>query len=202
MLRKVRPGEEKSSETTSSTGLDNTGQKTFQPLPARTGTDKLLNILIGGLGLIVIALVISLIIRLNSSPGGPEGRDAEQAEVTSTDESGNQVEENVQVKSKAIRVEILNGAGVPKLASKAADYLRAKGYDVVKTDNAPHGNFKKSVVQDRIGDIDKARSIAGALGIGEAGVLQQKNPQLYLDVTVIIGQDYKSLKFMTTGKQP
>lgn len=202
MLRKVRPGEEKSSETASSTGLDNTGQKTFQPLPARTGTDKLLNILIGGLGLIVIALVISLIIRLNSSPGAPEGRDAEQAEVTSTDESGNQVEENVQVKSKAIRVEILNGAGVPKLASKAADYLRAKGYDVVKTDNAPHGNFKKSVVQDRIGDIDKARLIAGALGIGEAGVLQQKNPQLYLDVTVIIGQDYKSLKFMTIGKQP
>lgn len=156
--------------------------------------------MIGGLGLIVIALVISLIVRLNSSPGVSDGRDVQSTEVTSTDEAGNQVEENVQVKSKTIRVEILNGAGVPKLASKAADYLRAKGYDVVKTDNAPHGNFKKSVVQDRIGDIDKARTIAKTLGIGEAGVLQQKNPQLYLDVTVIIGQDYKALKFMTSGK--
>ena len=202
MLRKVRADEEKSSETTSSTGMDDTGQKTYQPLPAATGTDKMLNILIGGLGLIVIALVISLIIRLNSTSGSSENRDAQQTEVTSTDDSGNQIEENVQVKSKTIRVEILNGAGVPKLASKAADYLRAKGFDVVKTDNAPHGNFKKSVVQDRIGDIDKARAIASSLGIGEAGVLQQKNPQLYLDVTVIIGQDYKSLKFMTSGKQP
>jgi hypothetical protein len=200
MLRRMRPGEEKSSEPTSSTDLDNTGQRPFQPLPASTGTDKMLNILIGGLGLIVIALVISLIIRLNSSAGGSEGRDAQKTEVTSTDEAGNQVEENVQVKNKTIRIEILNGAGVPKLASKAADYLRAKGYDVVKTDNAPHGNFKKSVVQDRIGDIDKARTIANSLGIGEAGVLQQKNPQLYLDVTVIIGQDYKTLKFMTSGK--
>lgn len=202
MLRKVRPGEESLSEPTSSTNLDNTGQKPYKPLPAGTGTDKLLNILIGGLGLIVIALVISLIIRLNGSSGGSDGRDAQQTEATSTDEAGNQVDENTQVKSKTIRVEILNGAGVPKLASKAADYLRAKGFDVVKTDNAPHGNFKKSVVQDRIGDIDKARAIASSLGIGEAGVLQQKNPQLYLDVTVILGQDYKTLKFMTSGKQP
>ncbi len=199
MLRKVRPDEEKSSDPTSSAHTDKTGQRPFQPLSSNTGTDKLLNVLIGGLGLIVIALVISLIIRLNTT-GGSDGRSSQPTEVTSTDESGNQVEENVQVKSKTIRVEILNGAGVPKLASKAADYLRAKGYDVVKTDNAPHGNFKKSVVQDRIGDIDKARTIATALGIGEAGVLQQKNPQLYLDVTVILGQDYKSLKFMASGK--
>lgn len=202
MLRKIRPGEENVSESEKSTQLDRTGQKPIKPGTAGTSTDKLLNVLIGGLGLIVIALVISLIIKLNSSPGVQEGRDTQPSEVTSTDEAGNQVEENVQVKSKAIRIEILNGAGVPKLASKAADYLRAKGFDVVKTDNAPHGNFKKSVVQDRIGDIDKARTIASALGIGEAGVLQQKNPQLYLDVTVIIGQDYKSLKFMTSGKQP
>jgi hypothetical protein len=201
MLRKVRPDEEeKLSESRSSANTDSTGQRPFQPLSAKTGTDKLLNVMIGGLGLIVIALVISLIVRLNSSPGVSDGRDVQSTEVTSTDEAGNQVEENVQVKSKTIRVEILNGAGVPKLASKAADYLRAKGYDVVKTDNAPHGNFKKSVVQDRIGDIDKARTIAKTLGIGEAGVLQQKNPQLYLDVTVIIGQDYKALKFMTSGK--
>lgn len=201
MLRKVRPGEEEqTSESATSSKPDSTGQRPFQPLPPKTGTDKLLNVLIGGLGLIVIALVISLIVRLNSTSGSSDGRDTQQTEVTSTDEAGNQVEENVQVKSKTIRVEILNGAGVPKLASKAADYLRAKGYDVVKTDNAPHGNFKKSVVQDRIGDIDKARAIAKSLGIGEAGVLQQKNPQLYLDVTVIIGQDYKALKFMTSGK--
>ncbi|MBL7993927.1 LytR C-terminal domain-containing protein [bacterium] len=202
MLRRIRPGEENLSDPTSPATSESTGRQPFKPLPSRTGTDKLLNILIGGLGLIVIALVISLIIRLNSSPGGSDGHDGQQTEVTSTDEAGNQVEQNVQVKSKTVRVEILNGAGVPKLASRAADYLRAKGFDVVKTDNAPHGNFKKSVVQDRIGDIDKARAIASSLGIGEAGVLQQKNPQLYLDVTVILGQDYKTLKFMTSGKQP
>jgi hypothetical protein len=199
MLRKMRPEEElghPKEETPSSTQTDITGT---QKLP-HAGWDKLLNILIGGLGLIVVALVISLIIRLNSSSGTSAGSEP-SAEVptnesaTSTAAQGT-TDEHAQVKSKAVRVEVLNGAGVAKLASKAADFLRGKGFDVVQTGNAPHSNFKKSIVQDRLGDIQKAQQVAAALGIGESGIIQQKNPQLYLDVTVIIGQDYKSLKFL------
>lgn len=182
MLRKSRSEEEPStgSEKSSKTPV----------LPERSSTDKMLNILIGGLSLIVLALVISLIVRLNSG-SNPDS----SAQVSAPDDAGNQIEQPVQVRNKSIRVEVLNGAGVPRLASKMADYLRSKGFDVVKTDNAPHDNFKKSVVQDRIGDIEKARVIASAVGIGDDGILQQKNPQLYLDVTLIVGQDYKTLSF-------
>jgi hypothetical protein len=196
MLRKTRSDEDQPNEVPpSSTQTDLTGT---QKLP-HAGWDKFLNILIGGLGLIVLALVISLIVRLNSSSNSSPGQEpTAEATVGETAPSANSaaVDEHAQVKSKAVRVEVLNGAGVAKLASKAADFLRAKGFDVVQTGNAPHSNFKKSIVQDRLGDLQKAQQVAAALGIGESGIIQQKNPQLYLDVTVIIGQDYKSLKFL------
>ncbi len=193
----MRSEEEPSREPlpSSSTQTNLTGPQRLPP----AGWDKLLNILIGGLGLIVVALVISLIIRLNTSSGN--SADQEPAEVPTGENavpanSQAAAEDNAKVKTKAIRVEVLNGAGVAKLAGKAADFLRAKGFDVVQTGNAPHSNFKKSIVQDRLGDLQKAQQVATALGIGESGIIQQKNPQLYLDVTVIIGQDYKSLKFL------
>jgi LPS O-antigen subunit length determinant protein (WzzB/FepE family) len=49
-------------------------------------------------------------------------------------------------------------------------------------------------VQDRIGNIQNALQVANALGISESGVVQQKNPQRFVEVTVILGADYKSLK--------
>jgi LPS O-antigen subunit length determinant protein (WzzB/FepE family) len=94
---------------------------------------------------------------------------------------------------------VLNGTEIPKLASRVADFLRTKGFDVVQTGNAQHSNFKTSIVQDRLGNIQNALQVAKELGISESSVIQQKNPQLFLEVTVIIGQDYKSLKFVTAG---
>lgn len=196
MLRKTRSEETESNmpeqENATKTMSE---QKQFIQKPPDQRWDKLLNLLIGALSLIVVALVISLIIRLNSTPVDPN---IKQDAVESTHENnGQKTDETAQVKSTVIRVEVLNGTSVPRLASKASDFLRARGFDVVQAGNAQHSNFKKSVVQDRLGNIQNAIQVANALGISESGVIQQKNPQLYVEVTVIIGSDYKSLKFMS-----
>jgi hypothetical protein len=198
MLRKTRPEEEAVTPGQHEPSPTQTSLTNTQSLP-HAGWDKLLNILIGGLGLIVVALVISLIIRLNSSSNtstGQEQNNETPSAETTTAANQTTTDDKAQTKVKPVRVEILNGAGVAKLASKCADFLRARGFDVVQTGNAPHSNFKKSIVQDRLGDLQKAQQVATVLGIGDSGIIQQKNPQLFLDVTVIIGQDYKSLKFL------
>lgn len=164
--------------------------------PAAGSMDKFLNLMIGGLTLIVIALVVSLIIRLSSTSAEPV-KSGEPQEVVTNGSSQAGDEENGSIKSRTLRVEVLNGTEVPRLAAKVADFLRTKGFDVVQTGNAKHANFRKTVVQDRIGNMPGAVQVARTLGVSESNVLQQKNPQLYLDVTVIIGQDYKSLKFLS-----
>ncbi len=159
--------------------------------PPATRLDRALNYTIAGLAGVVVVLIISLIVRLHST--APESviinEDPGQSELTQNQD------ETIQVKSQAIRVEVLNGSGVPRLAAKAKDFLQSKGFDVVQTGNAPHTNYRKSIVQDRIGNIPNAVQVATALGISESGVIQQKNPQRFVEVTVIIGADYKSLKF-------
>ncbi len=47
---------------------------------------------------------------------------------------------------------------------------------------------------DRSGDKSKAKRVAMTLGVSERNILQQVNNSLYLDVTVVIGKDYKELK--------
>ncbi len=200
MLRKPRTNDEladnvsEGSQPQADTDSPETESLNTIRRPRPQSLDKFLNVMIGGLSLIVIALVVSLIIRLNSSPQDPSKTDEKQ-ETVSNGSSGAGTDETTQIRGQTLRVEVLNGTEIPRLASKCADFLRSKGFDVVQTGNAKHANFRKSVVQDRIGNMPGAQQVARTLGVNESNVLQQKNPQLYLDVTVIIGQDYKSLKF-------
>lgn len=200
MLRKPRtdePDENIPNESVAEPHLSQKEGSAFSGIrkPPSDHLDRFLNVLIGGLSLLVVALAVSLVFRLSSS--SPETPKTETIAVTeNTENTVNTEEDQNIIKSHTLRVEVLNGTEVPRLAAKMADFLRSKGYDVVQTGNAKHANFRKTVVQDRIGNISGAQQVARILGVHESNVLQQKNPQLYLDVTVIIGQDYKSLKFL------
>jgi hypothetical protein len=61
---------------------------------------------------------------------------------------------------------------------------------VVETGNAPRGTPPASVVIDRVGNLEAARQAAGALGI--ARVETRRDPSLLLDVTVMLGSDWKA----------
>jgi hypothetical protein len=50
------------------------------------------------------------------------------------------------------------------------------------------------MVVDRVGNMQNAERVAYALGVKKENILQQMNPDYYVDVSVVIGKDYHALK--------
>jgi hypothetical protein len=89
---------------------------------------------------------------------------------------------------RRIRVEVLNGAGVDRLAGRATERLRELDFDVVHYGNLESFDRDSSVVIARLDDLEPARRVADALGLRR--VLSEPDRNLYLDVTVILGSDW------------
>jgi hypothetical protein len=94
---------------------------------------------------------------------------------------------------QVLRIEVLNGCGVPRLAARYTDFLRARGYDVVKTDNYESHNVEHTVVIDRQGNRAACNQLARDLGLGSDQILQEINAIYLIDATVILGKDFRSL---------
>ncbi len=90
-----------------------------------------------------------------------------------------------------IRVEVLNGAGIDKLAEQATQRLRELDFDVVYYGNLQPFDHDTSLAIARLDDLEPARRVADALGIQR--VVRQTDRNLYLDVTVILGSDWPHL---------
>jgi hypothetical protein len=97
-------------------------------------------------------------------------------------------------RTRVIQLDVLNGAGQPKLAQRVTDYLRARGFDVVEMGNYSTNDVEATMVLDRAGNLDAAKQVASALGVSEEQVHQKIDRSLYLDVSVILGKDYARLK--------
>lgn len=95
---------------------------------------------------------------------------------------------------KIIQVEVRNGCGVDNLAAQTTAFLRARGFDVVEVGDYTSFDQQHSVVIDRVGDLESAKRVAAALDIPEDRVLQKIRRDYYLDASVIIGHDYKTLE--------
>lgn len=93
-----------------------------------------------------------------------------------------------------IQVEVRNGAGVDHLAARTTEFLRQRGFDVVEVGDHTSFDQQQSVVIDRVGDLESAKRVAAALDIPEERVVQDIQRAYYLDASVIIGHDYKTLK--------
>jgi len=103
-------------------------------------------------------------------------------------------EDNTSVKhTKTIQVEVLNGCGVSDIADIYTDSLRKKNFDVVNTTNYRSFEIDKSIVIDRSGNLVNAEYLAEIIGVDKHRVIQQKNRNYFLDVTLIVGKDYKTL---------
>ncbi len=95
--------------------------------------------------------------------------------------------------SEVIQLEVLNGCGIPGIATRFTDTLRSYGFDVVETGNFDHFNVTTSFVISRSGQLENAKRVAKAIGIAEDQILIESSPDFYLDVTLIIGSDYDTL---------
>jgi len=153
---------------------------------ARVGKKKqlsprnlILNIVIVILGVIVFFLLYSFI--TNSIVNKPVEWTTESPELG--DAAG-----------EIIQLDVLNGCGVRGIAQDFTDYLRKRNFDVVQSANYKTFDVEESLVIDRTGDLAAARKVAYALGIDEKNIVQQINPDYYLNVSVVIGRDYEQLK--------
>jgi hypothetical protein len=88
-----------------------------------------------------------------------------------------------------VRVEVLNASGRPGLARQATEVLRDRGFDVVNYANAQGYPPDSSLVLDRVGKMEDARRVADAVSIRR--VLARPDANLYLDVTVVLGRDWR-----------
>ena len=89
-----------------------------------------------------------------------------------------------------VRVDVQNGGGVSGMARTAMEILRPAGFDVVSFGNAPSFDpDRPSAVIDRVGRTDQAQAVAKALGIDN--VLSEPDPNLYVDVTVVLGRAWE-----------
>jgi len=100
-----------------------------------------------------------------------------------------------------VRVEVQNAGGVTHMARDATGVLRAAGFDVVDFGNYG-GSFdpdRASEVIDRVGRTDYAQAVAAALGIDN--VLSDPDPNLYVDVSVVLGREWVDPSVPATGAE-
>ena len=94
----------------------------------------------------------------------------------------------------AIQLDILNGCGKKGVGAKCTSFLRANGFDVVEMKNYKTFNVHETLVIDRVGNLSAARNVARALGVPDRNVVQQLNSDYFVDVSVLLGEDYLHLK--------
>ena len=86
-----------------------------------------------------------------------------------------------------IKVEVLNATKTKGLARRATLYLRERGFDVVGSGNVTEQRAT-SIVYDRSSHPEWARLVARAMN---APVVARPDSSRYLDVTVLIGADWR-----------
>ena len=86
-----------------------------------------------------------------------------------------------------IKVEVLNATKTKGLARRATLYLRERGFDVVGSGNVAEQRAT-TIVYDRSSHPDWARLVARAMN---APVVTRPDSSRYLDVTVLIGADWR-----------
>jgi hypothetical protein len=92
-----------------------------------------------------------------------------------------------------IQVEVLNGCGVSGIAEKLTDYLRTNNIDVVNLGNYRSFEIENSIIIGRNEKINNAEIVAAIVGLDNSSIIQQINPDYLLDVTFILGKDYRDL---------
>lgn len=103
--------------------------------------------------------------------------------------------QKAKITQRKIKIEVLNGCGVNGIAAELREYLIDRKFDVIDFKNYERFDIPETLVIDRkYMDKRYARKIADAIGVKKKQIFPQISPQRKLDVSVIIGRNYKDLK--------
>ncbi len=106
---------------------------------------------------------------------------------------------NTMIDKEILRVEVLNGTNQNGLAKKTSQYLKDNKLDVIIISNAKFDTIAETMIIDRLKEnCAYGKYVAKKLNCNN--VMSDIDSSLYIDVTVIIGNDYKKyLKEKTNG---
>lgn len=118
-------------------------------------------------------------------------------ETAKTNENEKSEDDNasaIEPVQRKIQVEVLNGCGEGGIAATVTKYLRKNNIDVVNIGNHTSFDFKKTKLWQRVDKPEPAQNIADLLGLTNENIDNKIDSSLQLDVTIILGSDYKTLK--------
>ncbi len=95
---------------------------------------------------------------------------------------------DVVLSTERILVEVINTTRQRGLARRATFFLRDEGFDVVRYASGSPPRDSTQVI-DRSGHLERAERVARALGVPH--VVVQLDSARYLDVTVLLGSDWR-----------
>jgi hypothetical protein len=87
-----------------------------------------------------------------------------------------------------LRVEVLNGCGMERVADRVASLLRRGGFRVENVGNADHFHYHQDIVVARTVSRDRAEVVGRWLD--GAIVIEQRTPGYPYDVSVIVGKPH------------
>jgi polyisoprenyl-teichoic acid--peptidoglycan teichoic acid transferase len=89
------------------------------------------------------------------------------------------------------RIEVLNGSGTAGLGQKAADYLTAQGFNVVKIAVAERSDYRSSLVEVLTADRRAAEALASTLKVPITAITDTPTPNAVADIRIVVGQDFR-----------
>lgn len=134
--------------------------------------------LIASVGLLVVFMLSSFILRTTSTP------------ISSNVAS----DKELKASEQKIQVNILNATGEKGLASEMRTYLMSLGFDVLSIGNYPTKEDKSIVIGRQLGDTTSAYKVANAVGVSRDYVTDEFDAEAYWHATIVIGSDYRELK--------
>jgi calcineurin-like phosphoesterase len=93
------------------------------------------------------------------------------------------------IKKNNLRVEVLNATGVKRLAQKVTARLREMGFDVIRYGNHDMELNETCIFDRKYPDLRAGKLLAKE--IGNPKVYFEADPDDLVDITIIIGKDYK-----------
>lgn len=93
-----------------------------------------------------------------------------------------------------VRIQVLNGVGVPGVGQQVDERLDRGQFRIVVTDNARHFDFTETqilVYDESDASLAAARRVREQLGVGTIQVSRQ--PQSVVDLTIVVGADFFSV---------
>ncbi|NQY74258.1 MAG: LCP family protein [Candidatus Margulisbacteria bacterium] len=132
-----------------------------------------------------------------------ERRTVTLKEVTRLTEQTNIIErEKADVKSgKLIYIEILNGNGIDGEARWASAFLKERGYKIPWIGNAGSFNYEETLLVDWKGNTDRTIALAAALRIDPSKIIVYDRPEKKLDVSIVLGKDWESIRIAWESSQ-